>query len=274
MFDRLRMFFGYIPDTREAEGFLSPAHLIFVTVMLLITVLFALRLAEKRRGTDTESRMRPLKAAAVVLLLMEGFRAIILCTRGNGLVELRGILPLFLCSVLILVLPVAAFAKGRAREAALDFSLCFGPLCAVAGTYLAANIFSSPILSFDVLISVLTHCVPGFAAVYIGATGLASMRRENRPITGLILLIIELMALAVDIIQLDTPYQSNYMFFMTPDGTPFSILEAAAGGVRPVYTLLVALIYFAYLVLFELVYALIKKRKQPAQSGGEAGKAH
>lgn len=267
MLSWLRIFFGFASDPREAEGFFSPAHLIFVSVMLLITVFSALSAAGKRRGADREMKMRPLKYAAAAILLLETFKAVILCTRGRGIVELRGILPLFLCSVMLFALPLAAFAKGRVREAALDFSLCFGPLCAVAGTYLAGNIFASPILSFDVLVSVATHCISGFAGVYIGATGLARMKKENRPVCALILLAFEAAALAVDIIQRDTPYQSNYMFFLTPDGTPFSILESAAGGTGPLYTLLVALVYFAYLALFELGHALIVSGKRSAANG-------
>lgn len=262
MSEWIRIFFGFAPDPREAEGWFSPQHLIFVSAVLLIAVLLALAVAKKRRGADTDTRLKPLKVAAVVMLACETFKAVILCTRGRGLVELRGILPLFLCSVMLFALPLAAFAKGRVREAALDFSLCFGPLCAVAGTYLAGNIFQSPILSFDVIVSVITHNISGFAGVYIGATGLASMEKKNRPLTALILLVFELMALAADIIQLPTPYQSNYMFFMTPDGTPFTVLEAAAGGTGPVYTILVALVYFAYLALFRLVYVLLARRKR------------
>lgn len=269
MSDGIRIFFGFTPDPREAEGFFSPAHLLFVSAMLLITVTVALLTAKKRRGKGREERLHPLKYAAVIMLFCESLKAVILCTRGRGLSELRGILPLFLCSVMLFALPLAAFARGRVREAALDFSLCFGPLCAVAGTYLAANIFSSPILSFDVLVSVATHCISGFAGVYIGAAGLAGMKPQDRPVTALILLLFEAAALIVDIIQLETPYQSNYMFFTTPDGTPFSILEAAAGGTGPLYTLLVALTYFAYLILFELVYALLTRKKRPAVTAEE-----
>ena len=258
----IRIFFGYEPDPREAEGWFSPQHLIFVSVMLLITVLIAVLVGRPRRKLDRAAQIRPLKVAAIAILSLETLKAVILCTRGRGIAELRGILPLFLCSVMLFALPLAAFTKGRVQEAALDFSLCFGPLCAAAGTYLAGNIFQSPILSFDVLVSVTTHCISGFAGVYIGVTHLAAMERKNMPATGLILLVFELMALAVDIIQLPTPYQSNYMFLMTPDGTPFTILESVAGGTGAVYTLLVALVYFAYLLLFELIYVLLTRRKR------------
>lgn len=262
MSEWIRIFFGFASDPREAEGFFSPAHLIFVSAMQLLTALLAILIAKKHRNTEREKQLKPLKVAAIVMLSCETLKAIILCTRGRGIVELRGILPLFLCSVMLFALPLSAFAKGRVREAALDFSLCFGPLCSLAGTYLAGNIFAAPILSFDVLVSTVTHCISGFAGIYIGATRLAAMERKNRPITGLILLVFELLALAVDILQLETPYQSNYMFFMTPDGTPFAILEKAAGGTGAGYTLLVMLTYFAYLILFELIYALFKRRKR------------
>ena len=42
-------------------------------------------------------------------------------------------LPLFLCSIQLIAIPMAAFCKGRVKEACLDFVLTFGILGAVFG---------------------------------------------------------------------------------------------------------------------------------------------
>ena len=54
------------------------------------------------------------------------------------------------------------------------------------------------------------------------------------------------------------PY--NYMFLMSHDGTPYSILWDLLGGHPVLYPVCVVALFAVYLVLFFLVFNLIKKK--------------
>ncbi len=257
--DKIKRYFGFGPDLYEAEGWFSLEHLLFVTIAIILTALIAILLSKKYKKKDEKEKLKPLKVASIIMVSCELLKIVLDCMRHHDFWAFRSVLPLYLCSILLFSLPIAAFAKGKIQEAALDFSQIFGYIACIAGTYLAGNIFESPILSFHVNVSVFTHCISGFAALYITLSGLSRMNKKNIWMTSLILLVFEIMALVVDIIQLNSNYQHNFMFFMSPDGTPFSILMTLAGNIQVLYTIFVMLIYFVYMFLFILGYNLIIK---------------
>lgn len=257
--DYIARYFGFGEDLYEAEGWFSWQHIVFVTVAIAIASLLAIFFARKNHNKDRKTQLKVLKVAAITMLTAETIKIVLVCFRWHDVWAFRTVLPLFLCSILLISLPLAAFAKGKVQNAALDFTQIFGYLACAAGTYLAGNIFASPILSFHVNVSVFTHCISGFVALYITLTKLAKMRTKDLWIVCLILLTFELFALGTNILQLETPYESNYMFLTHPAGTPFSILMTIACNIKPVYTVLVMAIYYAYMVLFVGGYHLVTR---------------
>ena len=85
------------------------------------------------------------------------------------------------------------------------------------------------------------------------------MEVKNIWIVALILLTFELLALAVDLLQKDSGYMDNYMFFTSDSGTPFTIITTMVGGIPWLYTIAVMLLYFIYMGLFIGGYHLVKK---------------
>ena len=258
MLEKIKQYF-FGPDLYEPEGWFSWQHIVFVTICIALTVLNAVLCAKKVKGQPREKQIKVLRVASIIMVTAELIKIILHMIEREDFWSFRGVLPLFLCSILLISLPVAAFAKGRVQEAALDFTMIFGYIACIAGTYLAANIFSSPILSFGVNVSVFTHCISGFAAVYVTLTKLAKMELKNLWIVALILLVFELLALTVDLIQETSPYESNYMFLLSDSGTPFTIVTTIVGGIRPLYTAFVMFIYFAYMGIFVGGYHLVLK---------------
>jgi uncharacterized membrane protein YwaF len=166
-------------------------------------------------------------------------------------------LPLFLCSIQLITLPLAAFTKGRLKEAALDFVLIFGLLGALAGTFGAAQNFGSyPLICIDNVVSVTTHCISGFGALYIGFSGLGSLKKRNIGITFGILFFFCATAYIVNHI-----IDYNYMFLMAGDGTPYDILFNLVGGSPVWYPIGVVALFLVYIVAFYGVYYLIRKSK-------------
>ncbi len=159
-------------------------------------------------------------------------------------------------------LPVAAFTKGRLREAALDFVCIFGVLGALMGTYAAGNIYAhTPLISFPCIVSATTHCISGFAALYIMIVGLSSMKRENIFITFAILFFFCAAAYVVN--QL---IGYNYMFLSQGDGTPYDILYNLVGGSKVWYPLGVVALFIIYISLYYGVYHFIVSRRAKSKN--------
>ena len=166
-------------------------------------------------------------------------------------------LPLFLCSIQLITLPLAAFSKGRVQEAALDFVCIFGLLGAVMGTYGAGQNYNCyPVLSFDNVISGVTHCISGFAALYIMVSGLASLKRENVFITFAILLFFCVAAFITNGL-----IDYNYMFLVRGDGTPYDILYNLVGGNPIAYPLGVVALFLVYIGIFYWISFTVRKKK-------------
>ena len=172
----------------------------------------------------------------------------------------RTMLPLFLCSIQLIAIPMAAFTKGRIKEASLDFVCIFGLLGAVLGTYGAAQNYNAyPVLSFPNVVSGITHTISGFAALYIMISGMEDMKRENIWITFSILAFFCIAAYTANILL-----DYNYMFLMAGDGTPYDILYNLVGGHKVLYPACVVGLFLIYIGIFYGVFYLIKtKKKQP-----------
>ena len=263
----MKEFFGFGGYSRTPEGYLSPQHLLFVSALMAVMVVLAVVLGQRFRGRGVAERMKPLAVAAILMDGIELFKIVIICIRNNDPWSWLYMLPLFLCSIQLITIPLAAFARGRVQEAALDFVAVFGLLGAVLGTYGAGNNYGAyPVLSIDNVASGLTHSIAGFAALYILLSRSASMKKRNMPLTFLILSAFCAVAYAADLLL---PY--NYMFLMRGDGTPYDILYNLLGGHPVLYPLSVFLLFIAYISGFYGVYYLLAgRRRAPCASAGPA----
>ena len=257
----MKEFFGFGGYTRTPEGFLSWQHLLFVGLLLGTMVLLAILLGRKNACGTPEQKNRVLIGAALLIDGLELFKIAILCLRSGSTDAILMNLPLFLCSIQLLALPIAAFSKGRIKEAATDFVCIFGILGAVFGTIGAGQNYNAyPVLSLDNVVSGLTHSISGFASLYVMIAKLATLKKKNVWITCSIL---GVFCLAAYIANVTIPY--NYMFLMAGDGTPYDILYNLVGGSPVLYPLLVVGLFAVYIAVFYFVAFLCmrKKNKQP-----------
>lgn len=251
-------FFGFEEDHRIPEGWLSWQHLTYTSILVIAVILFSVRLGMQYKNRTDREKKKPLRIASIMMIVMEITKIILISVRNGDPWAFRSMLPLFICSIILFTLPIAAFGEGRISGAATSFTLVFGMLCCIAGTYLAANYYqNSPIFSFDPMVSNVTHCIAGFSAVYIGVSGLAKREPGDYWHMSAILGIFEAMALTVNQLQIESDYESNYMFFTDPSGTPFSLCMDLVGEIQPLYTAFVGALYFGYLFLFLIFW---KKR--------------
>ena len=256
-------FFGINGFQREPEGFLSWQHLLFVSLLMVCAVVSAILFARKFKNKDEKSKNKVLIGAALVIDILEIGNIVFLCIANhNPLQWVYNNIPLYLCSIMLIALPLAAFSRGRLREASLDFVMIFGMLAALVGTYGAGNNYSCyPVLSYINVVSGLEHVISGFAALYIGITRMARLKKENMGFTYLILLSFCLAAYLVDRCLTGEFAGRNYMFLMRGDGTPYDLLYNLVGGSPVLYPLGVVLLFVLYVSLFYLCFYMFNKKR-------------
>ena len=249
-------FFGK-PEYGTPQGAYSWQHLLFVFILIgtMISLAIILGLKFKNKNDDVKN-----KVLIWCAFLIDGFElfkiAFNLGSSSDGMSWKRD-LPLFLCSIQLITIPVAAFSKGRLREASLDFVFIFGILGAILGTIGASQNYDAyPVLSFPNVVSGITHSISGFASLYIGISGLVSMKKNNIPILFGIIFTFCLLAYIANI-TLDY----NYMFLMNHDGTPYVFLYNLVNGNPVLYPILVVLLFVIYIFVFVYVYNVIKSRR-------------
>ncbi len=253
----MKEFLGIGGYQREPEGFLSWQHILFVGSLLILMVLLSVFLGLRNRRREERVKNRVLVISAILINAFEIFKIVIICVRSEDPLAWIYILPLFLCSLQLITIPIAAFAKGTIKDAALDFVLIFGILGAILGTVGAGNNYSSyPVLSLDNVVSGITHTISGFASLYIIFSGMQSMKKKNLPYVLGLLSVTCVLAYVANVL-----IDYNYMFLMRGDGTPYDILYNLVGGNAVIYPLLVVLLFFIYIAVFYLVYWKIAEKK-------------
>ena len=252
----MREFFGFDGYSREPEGYFSWQHLLFVTLLMIVMTALAVWLGLKNKNKDDKTKNKVLIWAAILIDSIEIFKIIMICFRSKDAMAWLYMLPLFLCSIQLITIPLAAFAKGRVKEAALDFVFIFGVLGAVLGTYAAGNNYSCyPVLSIDNVASGITHSISGFASLYIGFARMTSMKNKNIFITFSILLSFCIAAYVVNIL-----IDYNYMFLVRGDATPYELVFNMVGGNPVLYPIMVVVLFLLYVAVFYLIFNSIKKK--------------
>lgn len=234
---------------------MSWQHLTFVSALVVVMILLAVVFGRRYRFAPVDKKNCVLVAAA---LLIDGFeiaKIVINCVDDPS--SWRVMLPLFLCSIQLITIPMAAFTKGRLKEASLDFVAIFGILGALLGTYGAGQNYNAyPVLSFPNVVSGITHTIAGFASLYILISGMASMKKRNIGITFAILFGF---CAAAYIANVTLDY--NYMFLVRGDGTPYDILYNLVGGHPVLYPLCVVALFLVYIATYYGIYYLCTKKK-------------
>ena len=252
----LKEFLGFGGYTRVAEGYFSWQHLLFVTSLMVIMVVCAVFYGFRNSNHTAKQKNRVLIVTAILIDGFELFKIVILCIRHQNPMQWINVLPLFLCSIQLITIPLAAFSRGRIKEASLDFVVLFGLLGAVLGTYFAGNNYSVyPVISLDNVVSGITHSLSGFAALYIMLSGMVDMKKKNIPITTGILGGFCIAAYVANIFL-----DCNYMFLSRGDGTPYDIIFDMVGGHPVLYPLCVVGLFVIYIAAFYHLYFFIARK--------------
>ena len=256
----MREFFGFGGYQRAAEGYLSWQHLTFATFLMVAMATTAIFLGRRNKNRPMEQKNNVLLCSALLIDGFEIFKIVVISIRSEDPMAFLQMLPLFLCSIQLIAIPMAALCKGRLKEASLDFVCIFGILGAVFGVYFAGQNYACyPVLSLDNVVSGITHAISGFTSLYILISGMTSMKRQNMIITFSILIGFCVAAYTANVL-----IDYNYMFLMAGDGTPYDILYNLLGGSKVLYPLSVVGLFLLYITGYYLVYFAITKRRKVA----------
>ena len=254
----MRDFFGFgtgeYPYGRPADGAWSLQHIVMVTTFVVLAIALSIVLGRCNRHKDERTKNKVIIWAAILIDSFE-IAKIIIGSVGNPSYW-RICLPLFLCSIQLIVIPLAAFCKGRLREAALDFVLIFGPLGGILGTVGATQNYTIyPAFSWPNFVSATTHCIALFTAIYIAITGMAYMKKKNMSIVFGILGFFVVAALIANRVL-----DYNYMFLVRSDGTPYEIIYQMVNGNPILYPTLIVLIFVVYIFAFAGIFNRVKSK--------------
>ena len=259
----IKEFLGFGGYQRPAEGYLSWQHLTFVTVLVVIMGISAVALGCRNKHKNQAEKNRVLIWAAFLIDSVELFKIVVMCIRDHNVWGWLYNLPLFLCSIQLIAIPMAAFSKERIKEASLDFVVIFGLLGAILGTYFAGNNYACyPVISLDNVASGITHTIAGFSSLYIMISGMCSMRRENISLTAAILSLFCILAYLANLL-----WDCNYMFLSRGDGTPYDLVYNFVNGSPVWYPLCVVGLFVVYITLYYHAYFAISRCRRRALSG-------
>lgn len=271
MKEALREFFGMgeLGYTRKPEGYFSWQHLLFVSSLMVVMAALAVWLGRKNKNATEKQKNKVLIWAAILINFFELLTIVRHCINQGTVWAFVDELPLFLCSIQLVTIPMAALAKGRLKEASLDFVSIFGLLGAVMGTYFAGQNYGCyPVLCFTNIVSGITHAISGFSALYIMIAGMASMKKKNIPLSYAIVTGFSIIAYVVDVIG-----DYNYMFLMRGDGTPYDILFSLVGGSPVLYPVGVVVLFYLYITVFNRVFVCSRQRIETVREKKKAVKA-
>lgn len=249
-------FFDYkynIPDF--GSDLFCGAHITYIVLVYVMGVLVSYLL----RKTRHERISVLLKALSIVMVLLEvckiSWESYYDITTGRGF-NYFGLLPVYTCSLFMYTLLVAAWGRGKAREASLSFITTIGLLYGAIGVVYCNGLNFYPFWTFGAFYSLMFHSVMFLTGVFLLMTGYKELQWRDVPLS-----FIPIALLALVAIPINYAIGSDYMLIYSGGGVPlYEDLAAslAERGLRPVYTLIMLATHLPLAAVVVGVYKLIR----------------
>ena len=243
-----------LPENIPGKLF-SPLHIVVMVILIIAVPLVAFlcrKMSKKKMEVLFITLWAIITSLEVVKIVWET------CTNPNGF-EVTGILPLYICSIFMYVMPFAIWGKegGILRRTACSYICTLSLIGGLVNFVYPVNVLSSySILSFAGLHTLIYHGVLVFVALLMLFSGYYSFKNFKDGFLAVIpLLIVSIPANIINFV-----FDCSYMFFR--GGFPFSRIYD-----RMPEWLYIIVTYIAYAViplifyLPSLIYRKIKERK-------------
>lgn len=207
---------AYLPDDLPGRLF-SPLHIVFMVILIISVPLLAwlLRKMDKKKMKILFIVLwATISVLEVVKIVWES------CTNPNGF-EVTGILPLYICSIFMYVMPFAVGGEASvARRSACAFVCTLNLIGGLVNFIYPSNVLTSySCISFAGLHTLFYHGTMVFVALLMLFSGYYSFKNIKDAILAFIPLVI--VSIPANIINF--VYGCSYMFFR--GGFPFSIIS-------------------------------------------------
>lgn len=248
-------------EPRAPAGLFSWQHLLAVTLTLGIFLTLAVFLGKKFRNDPKKQNLVLLIAGISIVVIQISKITWLLAETDNVVDCLIGNAPLYFCDIMIFIIPISAFVRGRAKDICIDFIAICGLLMGFMGNYFAGNLYPShALISFSVFNALLNHSISAFASLFIWVSGMNKMEKKNIPYSIGILFTFMTIALIMDYINIPiNGNPRNFMFFFSGDGTPFTLFHDMVRGNKIIYQIIIYILQCGYMGLFYFAYYQIVK---------------
>ena len=244
----------------SGQDYMGTGQFVFLGVAILAIILASVFMRKiSRKKIDVF-----LKVLAIAIPLLEiskiAIESYFDIKSGAGF-NFSGLLPLYTCSLFIYTLPVAAFAKGKARECCLSFLTTIGIFAGLTNFVMAPILNTYPFFNFHTFVSLNFHFWMVFTGIFLISTKYY-VPKWSDIFKGIIpLAILSLFAIPVNYaLSAHYGWSVDYMLYYSGNGAPLlpDLANALAKiGLRPVFTLIVFIMYVAISAIIVSIIRLI-----------------
>jgi len=253
-----KIFFTYIDDIPQTlhNKLFSAQHLFAIGMVICSWTVLTLIYKDKSR----ENKWRFIAIISLLLPLLEVAQMV--WYKSIGQFSFGYTLPLHLCSLMCVILPIMAFTRNGLL---MEYSYAMG-LAPALMAVLTPDVYFYPSFSFIYLQSMLVHGIICFIPIFlIFGMGFKPDIRKLPKVIGMLL------GLSILITLVNYITDGNYFFLRyPPSGTPMELFADLVGS--PWYlipTFLLGCVLWAALYLPFIVIVQKAKRNQPQQTESE-----
>ena len=244
----------------NGQDYMGAEQLAFLGIAALAIILISVLL---RKASHKKIDIF-LKVIAVVIPVLEILKISIESyydIKGGHGFNFSGLLPLYTCSLFIYTLPVAAFAKGKARECCLSFLTTIGIFAGLTNFLMAPILNTYPFFNFHTFVSLNFHFWMVFTGIFLIATKYYVPKWVDI-IKGMIpLAILSLVAIPINYaLSAHYGWSVDYMLYYSGNGAPLLpdlANKLASAGLRPIFTCIVFALYIAITAIIVAIIRLI-----------------
>lgn len=257
MFSHFFDYYKKIPDIKPA-GLFTKAHFATIAILVLILLLY-IKIFDKK---SDKVKWRFLTILAFFLPCLEISK--VLWDKSQGIFSFPGSLPLHLCGLMSIFMPLTVIFKNTWLKEFVFASGCLGGICAI--TYPYVNIY--PPIHYLYIESMLVHSTIIYIPVLMIKFGFLMPNVKNIPKNFLVLLCLAGGALIVNILT-----GQNFFFLMGPaTDTPLYYIYPKTGyaGYMAIF---IGFVLFMWVLLYAPFVIMEKRKRKDKPKEGDTLKA-
>lgn len=229
--------------------------LIAATLAIILVSIFLRKISHKKIDVFLKVLAVAIPLLEITKIAMESYFDI----KGGHGFNFSGLLPLYTCSLFIYTLPVAAFGKGKPREYCLSFLTTIGIFAGLTNFVMAPILNTYPFFNFHTFVSLNFHFWMVFTGIFLISTKY-HVPNWSDIFKGMVpLVILSIVAIPVNYaLSAHYGWGVDYMLYYSGNGAPLlpDLANALAqAGLRPVFTLIV---FIMYVVITAIIVSIVR----------------